>query len=128
MAISCAAAVDPRGLALAAYYRRLPEENEDEETRQAIHRRSEIYNLLVDVLAHLHKLSGADDNYPPSYSSESTLSPAAAELERNRVVDFILENNDELCHVYLFRFLIDKQLEGLLINKSNMLFERFICR
>lgn len=128
MSISCAAAVDPRGLALAAYYRKSEEQNEDEETRQAIAARTEIYNLLIDLLAYLHRSSGTDENLPMLNTQENTLSPAAFELERDHVIDFILESSDELCHVFLFRFMIEKKLEGLLIRKKNPLFERFICR
>jgi len=128
LAISCAAAVDPRNLALNAYYRRLPEGEENEETRIAIQKRNEIYTFLIDILDFLHGLSGKDESAPRVQAQDMILSPATAEIECGHVIEFILENNDELCHVYLFRFLVEKGLEGFLIQKKNPLFERYICR
>lgn len=126
LAIACANAVDPRGLALTAYHRRTLEA-ENEETMNAIKKREDSYLILIDALSYLHRLTGVDENLPPA-SNAATLSAAGAEFERDHVIDFILENNDELCHVALFRFLIDKQLEGLLIRKKSAQFERFITR
>lgn len=126
MTIACANAVDPRGLALLAYRRRTPE-TETPETLQAIKKREEIYAILVDTLSYLQRLSVADGVNVPQVK-DATLSPAGAEIERDHMIDFIVESNDDLCHVALFRFLIDNQLENLLIRKKNPQFERFIAR
>lgn len=102
-------------------------ETETEETREAIKRREEIYSLLIEVVAYLHQMSGTDENRPPNQQNP-TMSPAGFEIERNRFINFILDSNDELAQMTLFRFLVDKHLESLVMVKKNPLFERFISR
>jgi stress-induced morphogen len=126
LAITCAAAVDPRGLAISAYRQKIA--GDDFETQQAVQRRRYIYELLIDVLAELHRLSCVDPNATHRRTQAESLSGPAAEIERNRLIDFILDNQDELCHYFLFQWVVQNCLEGLLILKKNAQFERFICR
>lgn len=92
LALACAMAADPRALAVNAYHRKMPE-TEDGETRLAIHRRNEIYKILVAAFEYLHGVAEMDENVVPG----AKLSATAAALERDTMARVVMEGADELC-------------------------------
>jgi len=124
LVISCAAASDPHGLALISYTN--SPKIEDKEMKEAIDRRARCYAYLTGILEYLHNLAEANgDSHLPV---NQPLTGSAAEIERDQFINFILHSNDELAHVFLFRFLVEKKLEKLVTRTKNSQFERFISR
>ncbi|KAI6188866.1 hypothetical protein M3Y98_00400400 [Aphelenchoides besseyi] len=123
LALSCALAIDPRNLALNAFHRKMPE-NEDSETRMAIQKRNEIYKVLISIFEYLHGITEMDENVVPG----AKLSGTAAGLERDIMARVIMEGTDELCKMRVFQFLVDHELEVILVGTRNPSFENFICR
>ncbi|KAI6228713.1 hypothetical protein M3Y99_01198400 [Aphelenchoides fujianensis] len=123
LALACAMAADPRALAVNAYHRKMPD-TEDGETRLAIHRRNEIYKILVATFEYLHGVAEMDENVVPC----AKLSATAAALERDTMARVVMEGGDELCKMRVFQFLVAHQLEAILVGTRNPSFEEFICR
>ena len=137
LALVCAAAVDPRNLAAAAWHRRTPN-TVDAETRAALIARTDIYRVLVeDAFEYLHvvstcaakddesgRIGGADENMRDSVAHR--ISAATASVELNAMLQVVMNGDDELAKLHVFRFLVKHNLEGLLVGQRNKSFERFI--
>ncbi|CAD5218904.1 unnamed protein product [Bursaphelenchus okinawaensis] len=118
MALARAKRVDPRDYAKIAYRKNLQELGDMQE---AVEKRAGVYSIVIDTLNYLHGIATKD-----SKQNDGPLSKAAAVVERDQIIYRISHSDDEICQVYLFRWLIENGMEEKVLSEPNETLEHFI--
>lgn len=91
------------------------------------------YKQVTLVLDQLYNLSLSAPSIPASpgacIGQESLpISPAEAEAEAKRLLQLVLESDDELLHIAIYEWMLSKELYGELISVTNPSLENYLTR
>uniref|UniRef100_A0A7E4UUJ1 Nucleoporin_N domain-containing protein n=1 Tax=Panagrellus redivivus TaxID=6233 RepID=A0A7E4UUJ1_PANRE len=120
LALVRASKEDPMNLAVIAYRENV--DNYEPRVRDAINGRTAAYKYVGDTLDHLQsRISGGAGD-----GQDGEVTPALAAMYRDEVINKVLESDDELAHVNLFKWLLKNNLEDVLFTKPQRYLENFL--
>lgn len=134
LCLTAAAQKDPQGIALQYY--RTGEPHEDQQGFQAYMDRTEFYKVIMHSLdqltntsmSHPHSPSIPKTPGPPEPLDPSMMSPSEAANYWEKTFNLILKSDDELMHVALYKWLLDKRLTDKLLEVRSASLESYLKR
>ncbi|KAK6639409.1 hypothetical protein RUM43_007682 [Polyplax serrata] len=129
--LTCAKKQDPKNIALHWYKNREPPE--DLEGYDAYVTRMNTYKQLTLVLDQLYNMSLSAPSISTSPNSSycqesSSFRPTEVKSEAKRLLQMILESDDELLHIAVYEWMLSKELQGDLISITNPSLENYLTR
>jgi len=125
LCVSAAKAADPDQLALSTV--KTTSISSDPLGMQAFQTRSEIYRIVFDVLDSYVHLASTNQS-PVMRGVEERISPQAAETRAEETIHAVLTSDDEMFHIALYNWLLEKKQFDRLLEIKHPFLDSFLQR
>ncbi|KAL0269136.1 UNVERIFIED_CONTAM: hypothetical protein PYX00_006963 [Menopon gallinae] len=125
----CAVKQDPKNIALHWYKNKEPAE--DIEGYDAYMKRMNSYKHVTFILDQLYNVTLSSDlscSTTLTYQDNIAIRPYEAQSEAKRLLKIILDSDDELLHIAVYEWMLNKDLHGELISVTNSSLENYLTR
>jgi len=125
LCVSAAKAADPEQFALNTV--KSSSTNSDPIGMQAFQSRAEIYRIVFDILDN-YVILAATSQSPALRGTEDRISPALAQNRADEMVHAVLTSDDEMFHISLYNWLLEKKQFDRLLEIKHPYLDSFLQR